>query len=737
MDFLLAYKFPSKVNKFKITKPSLMIFIAKYENQIPWASGINSEITLEKCISTMLLPELYRASELPVLKQANKSYFVESRHVNLGAYTENYAAYQRLEIDQFKELLQQGGTAAKVCVADMINMRKSKAFHSWKSLMKKEYKHDPAFIYMLLRSIFDTTPYGSRRELATPDKNIIQWMYLNISRKAFDPQESLAKNYFLKKSFGVNSKIENGWQFIPMGSKNNSKLSAAAKGSGWCIEDRYMSTYYLEDHSFYILRKSGKPVVALRVNSREIHECVGIHNSIPSAYSYDIKLYTDYMKLTFVDLFDQSHLSGLSYDNFSSDWWEQRVTLWPGSYFKMDAHLKGKFEKPVLENFIQYLEYIPLEKLKSDFELDLNFEELVKALTISPQLFERINTLIESEPNKEVIKLACIAGWLVKIENGELTLWEHKNLPLFVKESEGYHQLLEKQISTQLYKELYKVPKTFFSRSNRLNVEDLLVYSEFESYEVTLKRTTSIILNIESSDFSDYIFPDYLQNRSDFQKLRTDAWKEAIAERPSFRLALPHDLSILPEFGFDDSMVDSLKLQKAVDTISKKPWYLDSKSKIPKNIRHREVALKAYIKGWQHIISKNPNRLWCVTNRTHGRREYISFAALRNKQIIDTFFIAYREAINKNSDIWVKLSERTQNIPVMKFVFLIALHNSVNEKLKKKYFSPNSPLKESMAIDETSALNMKIIHYGGAHFCFQDFKNNRLGNGMEFSDFSS
>jgi hypothetical protein len=735
MDSFSKFKFPAKVKKFKITKPSLMLFVSKYENQIPWAIGINNEETLKKYISTDILQELFQSTSFSEKGSKKKSYFVEACHISLKINIDDNAVYNGEQIEKVKELLQHHDeTIAKVYLAEIVNNRKKKSFDKWKGVLKKKYKDDPAFIYMLMRSVFDTSPYGSRRELADPDKNIIEWLHLQIEHKVFNPNESLSKNYFFKKSFGSGLRILNGWQYIQRDINNASKLSAAARGSGWCIADKQWASFYLEEFSFYILRKEGKPVVALRVHEGGVYECVGVHNSIPVQYFYDIKLYSDYMKLSFLECDINDYLNELSFDNFSLEWWQQRLVFWPGSYCKVEEKYWNNIECRSLEYFIQYMEYISIEKLIKDFKLVLDFKILFKALSMNPQLYETINNLSESETHKEKIKLICITAWLEKIERGELTLLEHKELPLFVKESEGFNQLLEKQISTNLYKEFYKIPKTFFLRNNRLNIGDLLVYNEFESYDVTLKRTTTIILNVESSDFSDHIFPDYLYNRTDFEKLRTDAWKEAISERPSFRLALPNDLCTLPEFGFDDSNVDSLQLQKAIDKIIEKPWSLDSKANVSEKIRNKEEALKAYIKGWQKLILKNPDRLWCVSNRYFKRREYISYAALRNKQIVDTYFQSFKVALNKNSDVWQKLTERTQKVPAIKLAFLMALHNSTSEKLKKKYFGLHSPLRENIYSDAVSALNAKILSVGGFYF-FQKFKNNELGNGLEFSNF--
>jgi hypothetical protein len=735
MDEFTKYKFPQKVKKYNIGKPSLMVFISKYENNIPWENGINCESSLENYISNVLLPELEKACSLPIILPIKKTYFVDVNHINMDVFTSNYSIFETNEIQKGREILaQQGEIAVKVYLADIINKRKSITFKLWINRLKKDYKHDPAFVYMLLRSIFQTTSYGSRRELDVPDKDVIQWLNLRINRKLINPQESLSKNYFLKKSFGAGNFFQSGWQFVPSGTGNSAKLSAASRGSGWCIADKKWAAIYLNEFSFFILRNSGKSVVALRVYSHQIVECVGINNSIPIEFLHDIKIFTNYMNLKDDELLYTTYFSDLSFNDYPVEWWQKRIEFWPGAYFLMDEKWRNKIDPPTYADFIHYIKYIPIEQIQKDFKLCINFGELIKLVTINPFLYEDFMVLHHIEPYKDEIKSNCILGWLEKIERGELTFSEMESIPPFVKELESYQQLISNQISTKLYKALYKAPKTFLARKNRINLSNYLVYSKHENYDITLKRTTSIILNVESSDFSDNIFPDYLRQRFDFNKLVVDAWKETINERPSFRLALPSDLSTLPGFGFDTSKVDSGLLQKAIDEIIKKPWYLDSNSKFPQNIRHKEEALKAYIKGWQALVLKKPYRLWVTSSKGFGNREYLSYAALRNKQIVDTFVMGFKTELNKNIDIWLKLSDRTQKIPVLKMAFLIALHCSKNERLKKKYFGQGSPLKESNPTDSVNVLNEKIIKLR-ASFCFQNFKNNCLGNGIEFSDF--
>ena len=736
MNEFEKFKFPQKVKRYNISKASLMLFVSKHENQIPWTDKINNESALENYISTVLLPNIFRASQYPVKKEEiKKSYFVEESHLDLSNFLNGIAAYPEDKIRKLHELAErEGESAAKVYLAEIINTAKVETFTAWWDFLSKNYKKDPAFIYMLIRSVFDTTPYGSRRVLDNPDKDVVAWLYFKIKNKRFNPQESLSKIYFLKKTFGEGMIIVNGWQHISSGSKNGAILSAAARRSGWCIAQISYARHYLASFGFYILRKSGKPVVALRIMNGEIYECRGVNNSVPNEYAHDIKVFTDYMNFKF-DQNGGAVINNLSFDGFAEEWWNERIKFWPGCYYKMSDELKNKIKAPSIEKYIHYILFIPIKKIEADFNIKFGFDGFAQVLNLCPELYYMFSDLSGANGRADELKEACIAGWLSKIENGELTFQEYETLPNFVKESQPYKQLLQDQIQKKLFKELYRIKKSYKQRINKKSVEAILAFEEDEPFQVTVKRLTTLLFEQESSDFSDAIFPDDIKNKDNFLDLKKAAWAEAIEERPSFRLALDAAWLKMAEFAFCPQKVDPKQLKDALELIKLKPWLLDTKGNFPRQIRHKKEALLAYINGWQIRIKKNPERLWCVSNKAFGRREYLSYPALRNKQIIDTYYYEFLRALNRNSDIWEKLSPRTQDIPAIKMAFLMALNSCNNQKLKTTYFNAKSPLKRGLLSEPISVLNAKII-IQRASFCFQKFKENRLGEGLNFSDFS-
>lgn len=731
---LRSYKFPAKVNKYGISNSSLKILVAKYENEFPWNDGLDNQNAIEEFLANHLLKDFITRIQWPFSGNIKKSYFVDVRHVNIESHYAGHFDSEKDEVNQLKTIeAQQGVQGAVLYLTDQINHKKSIAFKMWIDLLTKEYSQDPAFAFLLLRAVCDTSPYGSRRPLPEPEKETISWLYKRLQQGYFNPGHNLSRVYFLKIAFSTDYNIVNGWQFIPSGMKNCKKLSAAAQGSGWCIASGY-ARVYIPDYSFYILRSNGKPVVALRTCKDAIYECVGVNNSVPIKWAYDILLFTDYMGLNFRNSAEAKLLEGKNLEGKSLDWWKDRIMIWAGAYARIPHEMKSYVAPLKQEDIVPCLYYVSMERIERDFHFNFSQEDCLHIIGQLPNMFsvimkKKLSTAFESE-----LKEACITAWVERIEDGKLTADEVQELPEFVKESGQYREVIEKCFNELAYKSAIRIARTYNERANPVQLDNLLTYSHYESYDITVRRATSALLNSSSSDFSDSVFPSELIKREDFIALRRDAWKLAINERPSFRLALPHDLAILPEFYFPKCRRTKKDKTKHLLEIETRPWLLDQKGRIPSDIKYGEDALKAYIKGWTIRIEKRPSRLW-VTIGSYGSRVYISYAALRNKQIIETYIRCFREALNNNKKIWENMSERTQQIPVILFAFLMAAHSTHNEKMKKKYLGSESLLSTLKGTDQVSEMNRKILKGYSAGQYFVQFKENRFLHDVQFSDF--
>jgi hypothetical protein len=728
------YKYPNKLIKYKIDKPSLRIFVAKYENIIPWNKRIMNESTLEDYINLSLLPEFFRLIKWPLSVDIKKSYFVDLCHVNLESYFSGFLNSESELVQKLREIqTNKGDNEAKVCLCNSINFEKYLAFKEWVDHVKKIYHDDPAFIYLLLTAVFDTSSYGSRRIVATPDKDTINWLYQLLQNDQINPSQNIAKVYFFKAAFGAGNMIKNGWQFISSGKHNLSKLTAAAHGSGWCIASNSMASLYLEHCSFYILRSSEKAVVALRVIDNCVYECRGINNTLPNDYIHDIFAFSQYQKLevNFKFFFD---VESISFQGYSASWWHQRMKFWPGIYFQVPNELKNSIEKFKPQDFYIYFEFIPILQLEQDFQFNLSIEDCIQILLIYPYLFKNIINKANGPKEELEFKNAWIEGSIKKIKMGQLTINEIKAYPEEVKKSALFYEAVKKLYKKEIYKIIFRKPSSLYTRTNRPNLDHIIDYAELESYDITVGRFASKLINLETTDFSNNFFTEDVLKRADFEALRREVWKLAIQERPTFRIVLPIDLAQLQEFELKNIQLEQSQKEKYLMKIKERPWLLDSKGAIPKKIKYTKDALDEYIKSWSKIISRDPTKLWIIISRLFNTRTYISFAALRHREIIETFYYGFLVALNKEKDIWHEVTRRTSLIPEIILAFLLALHHSKNEKMKKKYFGERSAIYLENSISEIMTINRRIINGDGDLF-HQKFLENKLGEGLDFFEF--
>ena len=79
----LTYRWPTKVKKFGIEVPVLKVFVAKYENEIPWQKEeIKDEDSLCRFIQNRMLPDLLNRVTFPAERNIKHCY-VSHRNVDL------------------------------------------------------------------------------------------------------------------------------------------------------------------------------------------------------------------------------------------------------------------------------------------------------------------------------------------------------------------------------------------------------------------------------------------------------------------------------------------------------------------------------------------------------------------------------------------------------------------------------------------------------------------------------
>jgi hypothetical protein len=347
-----SYRWPTKIKKFGILNPILKFFIALYENEIPWQVEVNDEDTLVNHIKTVMLPNFIEQLEFPnQIESRKKHLYITKKHISLS-YLERILIVENNDPD-IKKISKikdnKGNDYALEALIILINKRKKLAFEKWVKLLEGNYSHDPAFRFILMRLIFESSGYGTRQPLKDPVKDIISLMYRGMKLGALLPSHSIIDAY------NFNFNFKDGWIYIDSGIENLHKLMRYANNSGWCIGQKKHATLYLRSNCFFILYSNNEPVVALRMSKGldKVIECRGRHNSVPEKWFSKIWLF---LKTLNSDISYCNHIESV-----------------------IDASLKSILAESFLKG--EREEFIDVNKIENMSTYDYMFDFIVNNLT--------------------------------------------------------------------------------------------------------------------------------------------------------------------------------------------------------------------------------------------------------------------------------------------------------------------------------------------------------------------
>ena len=711
----------SKIKKFGITDPFLKLITVKYEDSIPWQTVVKDQEALNLYVKDVLLPELKtKATWDCIHRRSAKSLFVyfadldveqiletdeltrdEKSLVDVHLYfgyededeeDENYMSREEAEM-HCKEL-------AALELATILNTKKEAAFKVWFDNVEKKYPTNYGFQYLILKPIIEQSGYNSRRLLTAPDTGVLKWLLTRIKLEFYIPSSNFGFEYRMRLANGLNSWIKDGWQFIPSGTANTARLTAAAARSGWCIAGHHYAHFYLSTSCFYILRENGKPVVALRVGKQDqvFHEIRGVNNCIASKYYSEIwffirSIFPKYTNCSMigngafikgmVPNFSQMVTQNIEKNNNNLSWWQEMTFTWPGTYDLVPDQLKSKV-KFDSDGFLTNQFYMSLGfEFRQKHGLHFSESEYINVLMQHPQLYDEIGITDNLK-----LDTACIKGALNRLVLDDITLKEYSELPEFVRKSPEIITQINAHLPLSFEKKISKRGSNFAERNNPLKLEDHLLYSPDEPEELTILRALEAIIKNQSSDFTDIIFPKAILNHSEFKEIRKKAWLQSVLKNPTFYFAFPADL--IEENVWSPKKDIDEKHQKTLNSwitrIQYRPWYLESENKVPKSVRHHEALLRAYLFGWGEILKKNPSRIWKKVNSF--QRVYMSYAALRNYYIFTTIVNAF----GTTTKWYSKSSSRMRAMPAYQLaVIYSAVRNNTSSLAVRKLIVPLSP----------------------------------------------
>lgn len=161
-----------KIQKYGVTDPALQLFIMRYEGMIKWngyavegtdengeptqiQKNIENQDDINEFISTVLLAKTYSKVDE---NNPNNNY-IKKFDVEAGY---NFARQNNIfnpELEHAYNMHQRDKEGAEKFYIGVINNIKKQAFNSWTSYLKEhqEYSKSPAFVYLLLTPILDSS----------------------------------------------------------------------------------------------------------------------------------------------------------------------------------------------------------------------------------------------------------------------------------------------------------------------------------------------------------------------------------------------------------------------------------------------------------------------------------------------------------------------------------------------------------------------------------------------------
>jgi hypothetical protein len=741
----------SKFKKFGITDPFLKLLTVKYENSIPWQTVVKDELTLNQHIKDVLLPDLKKKTIWnEAYNQSSKSLFVGYDHLDVEQiletdefsdndvrevtmhltdieYYDEYVETEQIPESQSREEYEiECRDFAAYALATVINNRKKAAFKIWFDDVQKKYPKNVAFQYLILKPIIEQSGYNSRRLLPAPDNGVLKWLFVRIQHEFYLPSTNFGLEYRMRLSNGLNHRVINGWQFIPSGIENAAKLSAAAARSGWCIAGQYYAKYYLDLCDFYILREKGKPVVALRVFKENFYEIRGVNNGIPENYYSEIWFFirSIFSNCTIPSKFVKSnsaermvpHFSKIVNENLeknkkNSEWWQEMVSKWPGTFDLVPDELKSEVKLDT-STFIKNQFYMSLGvEFREKYGIHFSESDYIGLLEQHPQLYSELGIL-----DNPTLAAACIKGVLNRLIVNDITYKEYSKLPEFARKSPEIINRITTHLPLSFEKNIIKRGSNYKERNESVKLEEHVPYTQGESLDLTVLRALESILKNQSSDFTDVIFSNEIISHPDFKEIRKQAWLKAVLKDPTFYFAFPIDL--VHEHVWAPQTKISAKDEKTLETwvskIEARPWYLATEGKVPKSVRYHEALLRAYLIGWGAILSKTPSQIWKKVNSY--QRTYMSYAALRNFYI----FSVLAKLFGKRGGGFSTASERMRQIPSYQLAFFwSAIINSTPNSSVRNLIKPIiTPTTKGIVIDPQYELIKLFLSKGFNQFLY-------------------
>ena len=296
----------------ELNSPTLLAFIDKYENLIPWdevkivkREGADVEQWVQSYIRENVLSDIYSKID------PNSEDSIYLKDIDMEKeFKEAFSQPNRpAGLDQLYQDYKKNPEAIKKQYIDKINNAKINSFNDWKEYLTKGndiYSEDPAFQYLTLAPIIkDNASKKSMAPLSADPMalaNIYQMIQGGKTQFNFVKlyQKIIEDSNKKQVSHVTNEETGSGWVMIPSINndpdnfeKNKERLKSFSIPNGWCT-GAGMEDQYLRRGDFWLYTEGGKARVAIRFDGNKIAEIQGPENQRPFAYWEEILKFVDH-----------------------------------------------------------------------------------------------------------------------------------------------------------------------------------------------------------------------------------------------------------------------------------------------------------------------------------------------------------------------------------------------------------------------------------------------------------
>ena len=583
----------NRISQYSISDPFIKALIFANENIIPWdqiplpkQSNTPSEIPINQWLTTNLLPRLYSRID----PNAKGNYYIK----NVDLEEEFKRNMHNPEVQQAYKIYRNDPEGAKKTIIDQVNEGKKETFFEWWNYVTEQYKDSPAFIYMMLKPIIDTSDITKQTPPAPINANAVASIYEKIKAGTY--------NLNIVKEFGaevnktsniVSGTFEDGWIMIPSKSRseanptkygnfeqNLDKLRTLGQAGGWCVGQKTFSTRYLSGGDFYIYVIGGKPKVAIRLEGEtNVAEIRGKSNNSDQLYPY----------------------------------WEEVTSFLSKTNFDY-------------KNNSEYKEIEEIALLNQDVEK--NIPSIREKILAEPKTYGKL-----SSKNREIPELrsSAIEAWINKLKTTEDPKYYYNSIP------ENIAQEVKSVVNPIILKNILK------ERNKNINKErDRILYSDVPDELVPI-LPKDMIINVKNhyierlKDSPDTVrhIPDTIFNLPDVKQNAINIWLKLLEAEPwrvsscpdKILNSLPKDRVATYNSHIVSKVIHSLNANQDENPEEIVDGFQDAyEETLPETVEDRDLreipqVLDAVYGSWCNYISQDPtreNKLYDVEYRVKG-----------------------------------------------------------------------------------------------------------------------